>query len=84
MDSQFSCKISGPNLDGLYIFHATMILLALRLSRGVESHPALYSTISPTLALALTIGAAAVSYLWFEQLFLKLKTRFQYVRSIPV
>jgi peptidoglycan/LPS O-acetylase OafA/YrhL len=34
--------------------------------------------------LMLTIGAAAASYHWFEQPFLKLKTRFQYVRSMPV
>jgi peptidoglycan/LPS O-acetylase OafA/YrhL len=61
-----------------------MFILASGLSRGLEPHPVLHSTVFPALALMLTIGAAAASYQWFEKPFLKLKTRFQRVRSIPL
>jgi peptidoglycan/LPS O-acetylase OafA/YrhL len=61
-----------------------MIFATARLLRGFESHPGAYWVVYPALALAMTIGTAAASYEWFEKPFLKLKSRFQYVRSMPV
>lgn len=40
--------------------------------------------ISAALALTLTFALAVASYRWFEKPFLKLKIRFQHVRSMPV
>jgi peptidoglycan/LPS O-acetylase OafA/YrhL len=77
-------KYQGRISYGLYVFHATMIVVTLRLLRRLETHPALHSAIVAVVALALTIGVAAASYQWFEKPFLKLKTRFQRVRSMPV
>src|ERR1700722_1420941 len=73
-------KYLGRVSYGLYVFHATMIVLTLKLLRGLEPHPALHSAIVAVIALTLTIGVAAASYQWFEKPFLKLKTRFQRVR----
>ena len=79
-----SLKYLGRISYGLYVFHATMIVVALKMLRGLESHPAAVRAIYPALALAMTVGTAAASYEWFEKPFLKLKSRFQYVRSMPV
>ena len=68
---------------GLYVFHATMLILTLRLLHGLQ-HSVAYSGIVTVVALTLTIGVAAASYQWLEKPFLKLKTRFQHVRSMPV
>jgi peptidoglycan/LPS O-acetylase OafA/YrhL len=77
-------KYLGRISYGLYVFHATVILVTVELLRGLESEPVVFWTVFPPLALALTIGIAAASYEWFEKPFLKLKSRFQYVRSMPV
>jgi len=77
-------KYLGRISYGLYVFHATMIVLTLRLLRGLQRHPVPYSLIVAVVALTLTIGVAAASYQWFEKPFLKLKTRFQRVRSMPL
>jgi peptidoglycan/LPS O-acetylase OafA/YrhL len=77
-------KYLGRISYGLYVFHASMILLALKLLRGLEPHPVAYRAMVAALALTLTIGVAAASYQWLEKPFLKLKTRFQRVRSMPL
>jgi peptidoglycan/LPS O-acetylase OafA/YrhL len=77
-------KYLGRISYGLYVFHATMIVVTLRLLRELEPHPALHSAIVAVVALTLTIGVAAASYQWFEKPFLKLKIRFQRVRSMPL
>jgi peptidoglycan/LPS O-acetylase OafA/YrhL len=77
-------KYLGRISYGLYVFHATMIVVTLRLLGELEPHPALHSAIVAVVALTLTIGVAAASYQWFEKPFLKLKIRFQRVRSMPL
>ena len=77
-------KYLGRVSYGLYVFHATMIVLTLKLLRGIDTNPVPYPAIVAALALTLTIGVAAASYQWLEKPFLKLKTRFQRVRSMPV
>jgi peptidoglycan/LPS O-acetylase OafA/YrhL len=37
--------------------------------------------VCPPLSLGATIAIAAISYRWFEAPFLRLKTRYQYIRS---
>lgn len=77
-------KYLGRISYGLYVFHATIIVLTLKALRGLEPHPVLHSMIFPALALTLTLGVAAASYRGLEKPFLKLKTRFQHVQSMPV
>jgi peptidoglycan/LPS O-acetylase OafA/YrhL len=77
-------KYLGRISYGLYVFHVTMIVLTIRLLGGRDTHPVPYKAIVAAIALTLTIGVAAASYQWFEKPFLKLKTRFQRVRSMPV
>jgi peptidoglycan/LPS O-acetylase OafA/YrhL len=77
-------KYLGRISYGLYVFHATMLVLALKLLRGLAPHPATHTGAVAVLTLATTIGVAAASYQWFEKPFLKLKSRFQHVRSMPV
>lgn len=77
-------KYLGRISYGLYIFHATILVLVAGLLHRLEPHSAPHPIIFPALALTLTIGVAAASYRWFETPFLKLKTRFQHVRSMPV
>jgi peptidoglycan/LPS O-acetylase OafA/YrhL len=77
-------KYLGRISYGLYIFHATVLVLVAGLLHRLDPHPAPHLIIFPALALTLTIGVAAASYRWFETPFLKLKTRFQHVRSMPV
>jgi peptidoglycan/LPS O-acetylase OafA/YrhL len=77
-------KYLGRISYGLYVFHATMLILALKMLRGLEPHPAMHTAAVGALTLAMTISVAASSYRWFEKPFLRLKNRFQRVRSMPV
>src|ERR1700730_331546 len=60
---------------GLYVFHGLAYVLAMALLPGIIAVP---------VAFAFTLGGAAVSYQFLERPFLKLKERFQYVRSQPL
>jgi peptidoglycan/LPS O-acetylase OafA/YrhL len=60
---------------GLYVFHGLALAIAMMLLPQFAVAPA---------AFAATIAIAAVSYRYLERPFLKLKERFQYLRSQPL
>jgi len=62
---------------GLYIFHQAV-------AQGVPLHVDVPWPLRLGLTLALTLCLAALSYVLLERPFLRLKTRFTYVRSAPV
>jgi peptidoglycan/LPS O-acetylase OafA/YrhL len=64
---------------GLYVFHGAVIMGGIALF-GVPSEWFAQAALM-ALELAATIAFAAASYRWFESPFLKLKRRFQHVRS---
>jgi peptidoglycan/LPS O-acetylase OafA/YrhL len=64
---------------GLYVYHGAAILMTLALFAPVPGW--LKWLICPLLSLGLTIAVSAISYRWFETPFLRLKTRYQYIRS---
>jgi peptidoglycan/LPS O-acetylase OafA/YrhL len=66
---------------GLYVYHQMCIMITDRILLG---HGVLHSVLRETLALAITILVAALSYELFEKFFLGLKRRFTYVQSRPV
>ena len=59
---------------GLYVFH---VLVARRLEWRLRNHPILWFILS----LSLTIALAAASYRWLESPFLKLKRRFELIKT---
>ena len=63
---------------GLYVIHLP-VLMAVRQALGSGAWP-----LCLALALAITIGAAAISYRWLESPFLRLKKRFERLPSRPV
>lgn len=67
---------------GLYVYHFMCIWIADRLLHGMSG--VMHSVLREILALALTIGVAAASYVLIEQRFLRLKSRFTHVESRPV
>ena len=76
---------------GLYVFHVACLLLmeqavmaALNQNATAVIHPYLVECISATLAMALTIGCASLTYRLLETPFLRLKGRFSAVQSRPV
>jgi len=62
---------------GLYIFHQAV-------AQGVLLHVDVPWPLRLGLTFALTLCLAALSYVLLERPFLRLKTRFTYVRSAPV
>jgi peptidoglycan/LPS O-acetylase OafA/YrhL len=75
---------------GLYVFHIWAIYLAayllgllLHMSFDQGATPLRLVALKDLLALALTILMAAVSYRWLEKPFLKLKHRFEVIKSRP-
>ncbi len=71
---------------GLYVFHLSCLVLA---TSGVDGlglgmRKSMHALTIQSIALAMSIGAAALSYHYFETPFLKLKKRFELVKSRPV
>lgn len=64
---------------GLYVYHGAAILLTLAMFAAAPAW--LRWSVCPLLSLGLTIAVSAISYRWFETPFLRLKTRYQYIRS---
>ncbi len=64
---------------GLYVYHGAAILMTLAILASAPGW--LLWLICPPLSLCTTIAIAAISYRWFETPFLRLKTRYQYIRS---
>jgi peptidoglycan/LPS O-acetylase OafA/YrhL len=62
---------------GLYVFHVPCRELARWLLSGI-SHGQLFR---PLLQMALTIFVAVFSYRYFEKPFLRLKARFEFVKT---
>jgi peptidoglycan/LPS O-acetylase OafA/YrhL len=62
---------------GLYVFHVPCRETALWLLGGIR-HGLLFR---PLLQMALTIAAAALSYRYFEKPFLRLKARFEFIKT---
>jgi peptidoglycan/LPS O-acetylase OafA/YrhL len=67
---------------GMYVYHLMCIWMADRLLEGLSG--VLHSLVREVLALAMTIGIAAASYVLIEKRFLDLKRRFTHVASRPV
>jgi peptidoglycan/LPS O-acetylase OafA/YrhL len=75
----------GKMSYGLYVFHLGMLLLAWRLTEPLKlaPHPVVRMFIVDTIALLFCIVAAHLSYRYFEMPFLKLKERFEIIKSRP-
>jgi peptidoglycan/LPS O-acetylase OafA/YrhL len=71
---------------GLYVFHIAMLNVAVWLTRplGLHGYSVPRVVVVDGVALALSIGVAHLSYRYFETPFLKLKERFEVVKSRPV
>jgi peptidoglycan/LPS O-acetylase OafA/YrhL len=73
---------------GLYLFHCIVLMTIVVLWRDLAVRrlglSLSFDWIGTPLALALTVGLAALSYRYFESPFLRLKERFTFVRSRPV
>ena len=78
---------SGPFLYlgrisyGLYVFHLFVLQACEAALRRVHLHGAAYAVVQLSMALAVTIVIAALSYRFLETPFLKLKSRFTFVHS---
>lgn len=75
---------------GLYVFHAWAIYLAayligllFHMSFKQGANPLRFVAVKDLFALILTILMAAASYKWLEKPFLKLKHRFEVIKSRP-
>ncbi len=72
---------------GLYVFHQLSLLASVYLLHRAgqaaldQTHHGVYSLLRLSLALTLTVGLAALSYRFFESPFLRLKARFEVVRT---
>lgn len=65
---------------GLYVFHAAVFALTIRwLPRF--SYSLLWVATVEVITLAVTTGIAILSYEYFEKFFLRLKSRFEFIRS---
>jgi len=64
---------------GLYVYHGAAILMTLAIFASTPGW--LRLVICPPLSLGATIAISAISYRWFETPFLRLKARYQYIRS---
>jgi peptidoglycan/LPS O-acetylase OafA/YrhL len=67
---------------GMYVYHLMCIWLVDHLLKGLSGVS--HSLLREVLALAMTIGVAAASYVLIEKRFLDLKRRFTHVASRPV
>jgi peptidoglycan/LPS O-acetylase OafA/YrhL len=79
VDVQFPAYLPGRISYGLYVYHGVMILATLAIFASCPGW--VKWLICPPLSLGATISVSAVSYRWFETPFLRLKARFQYIRS---
>lgn len=76
---------------GLYIFHSLILYLLLglghqwltRLIATLHLPASSFAPVGSALVMAITISLAALSYRFYEQPFLRLKSRFTIVRSRP-
>jgi len=64
---------------GLYVYHGAAVLMALAIFASAPGW--LRWLACPPLSLGATIAISAISYRWFETPFLRLKTRYQHIRS---
>lgn len=71
---------------GIYAYHVIIIFLvyvAIEKSGIIFHNTFLENTLLYTLVVGLTLGASALSYRWYESVFLSLKARFSVVHSSP-
>lgn len=66
---------------GLYVFHLFALQACEALLRRSHLHRATYAIVQLSMALAVTVAMAALSYRILETPFLKLKSRFTFVHS---
>lgn len=67
---------------GLYLFHYTVLaVVGAAVKKKLHAGPGVQLTVTYLLTLAVATGLAAVSYRYFEMPFLKLKSRFEFVRT---
>jgi peptidoglycan/LPS O-acetylase OafA/YrhL len=64
---------------GLYVYHGALIMMTIALFAWAPGW--LQWLVCPTLSLGATLAISAASYRWFETPFLRLKARYQYIRS---
>lgn len=77
------CNFMGNISYGLYMYHTTVIALALKAMRH-SLNGATYNFIYYVVVISGTILVSYVSHRFFEQRFLKLKDRFSVIRSATV
>lgn len=65
---------------GLYVFHTTVYALTRRWLPQF-SYTLLWTVSVSAITLAVTVGIAILSYEYFEKFFLRLKSRFEFIRS---
>jgi peptidoglycan/LPS O-acetylase OafA/YrhL len=66
----------------MYVYHLMCIWVVDLLLKGLSG--VLHSFLREVLALAMTIGVSAASYVLIEKRFLDLKRRFTHVASRPI
>ncbi len=65
---------------GLYVFHTTVYALTMRWLPPF-SHAPLWTATVDAITLTMTTGIAILSYEYFEKFFLRLKSRFEFIKS---
>ena len=72
----------GKRTFGLYCFHEVGIISAIKILKEVNCihSPFQYSVLMPLIAFSITVGLAALSYRYFEKIFLDWKHKFEVVR----
>jgi peptidoglycan/LPS O-acetylase OafA/YrhL len=64
---------------GLYVYHGAAIMITLAIFAAAPEW--LRWLVCPALSIGATVAVSAISYRWFETPFLRLKKRYQYIRS---
>ncbi len=67
---------------GIYVFHPLMIFLLSKLLNNLTLHSAVKYLLVYSIVFATTILSAYLSYSYFEKYFLKIKKKFEVVKSI--
>ncbi|HYV91699.1 MAG TPA: acyltransferase [Chitinophagales bacterium] len=72
----------GKRTYGLYCFHEVGIISAIKIMKAMNCihSPFQYSVLMPIIAFSITVVLAALSYRFFEKIFLDWKAKFEVVR----
>jgi peptidoglycan/LPS O-acetylase OafA/YrhL len=72
----------GKRTYGLYCFHEVGILSAIKILKTMDCihSPFQYAVLMPLIAFSITVALAALSYRFYEKIFLDWKEKFEVVR----